>query len=119
MSNIIRTISPKGYNHGCADYAVFEYSAGDTTASCVEATSCTTCWSVGHTEGHVYAVVGEEIPVEELLTSADLDPLYSEEDVEYFLRIDPNWDESLPVPFLAKEGELTDDTELTNNEEED
>lgn len=95
-NNIIRTISPKGYNHGCADYAVFEYSAGDTVAACVEAASCHNCWQVGHDENHTYAVVGEEIPVEELLSSQDLDPLYSEED-----------------------GELTDDTELTNSKEED
>lgn len=107
--NIIRrSLSPKGYNHGCADYAVFEYSAGDAVAVCIEATSCHECWQVGHDENHVYAVVGETLPVEELLASPDLDPLYSEEDVEYFLNADTNWEELLLIPTVtAADAELS------------
>lgn len=101
INEIRRTLSPKGYNHACEDFAVFTYAPGDVFAICVEARTCTSCWQVGHDEEHVYAEVGERIKVSSLLSDPDLDPLYSEEDVEYFLSIDPNWDESLPVPTVA------------------
>ena len=114
INEIKRTLSPKGYNHACEDFAVFTYAPGDLFAICVEARTCTSCWQVGHDEEHVYAEVGERIKVSSLLSDPDLDPLYSEEDVEYFLSIDPDWNESLPVPTVA-----TTVAELTVPEEEE
>lgn len=114
IDEIRRTLSPKGYNHACEDYAVFTYDPGDLFAICVEARTCTSCWQVGHDEEHVYAEVGERIKVSSLLSDPDLDPLYSEEDVEYFLSIDPDWNESLPIPTVA-----TTVAELTVPEEEE
>ena len=101
INEIKRTLSPKGYNHACEDFAVFTYAPGDLFAICVEARTCTSCWQVGHDEEHVYAEVGERIKVSSLLSDPDLDPFYSEEDVEYFLSIDPDWNESLPAPTVA------------------
>jgi hypothetical protein len=53
------------YNHGCQNNAVWEDN-GDGTATCVEATSCCSCWQVGHSGDYVYAEVGDIIPISEI-----------------------------------------------------
>lgn len=70
---IKRTLSPKGYNHGCTDHAVFAYTVGEDTAVCVEAVSCHDCWQVGHDENHRYFKKGDMMAVSELLSDPDLD----------------------------------------------
>jgi hypothetical protein len=62
------TLSPqKYYNHGCADYAVFE-DRGDGTAVCVETNSCT--HRIHGTE-HQYRQLGETVDITELIADRD------------------------------------------------
>ena len=51
-------IAPTGYNHGCMDVAVARYDGG-TKWTVIEATSCHSCWQVGHDESHVFWSVGD------------------------------------------------------------
>jgi hypothetical protein len=53
------------YNHGCQDSATWQDN-GDGTATCLEATSCHSCWQVGHDYDHIYAEVGEVRPIDAL-----------------------------------------------------
>ena len=55
----------KQFNHGCADWAVYRAN-GDGTATCTEASNCTSCWQLGHGDDHVFAAVGDIIPMAEL-----------------------------------------------------
>jgi hypothetical protein len=54
------------YNHGCEDFAVYESTDG-ITAVCTQASSCHSCWQVGHDADHVFATVGDVVPVTKLL----------------------------------------------------
>ena len=59
------------YTHGCTDSAVYRDN-GDGTATCTEVVNCQSCWQVGHDRDHVYAELGEVVPVETLLECGDL-----------------------------------------------
>lgn len=59
------------YNHGCQDSAVYRDN-GDGTATCIEAHTCRSCWQVGHDRDHVYAEVGDVVPVRDLLADPDM-----------------------------------------------
>ena len=60
------------YNHGCNDSAVFEDN-GDGTATCIQVSNCTSCWQVGHSDGHEYARIGEVRGVADILKDRDLE----------------------------------------------
>lgn len=64
--------SARFYNHGCNDSAVFEDS-GDGTATCIQVSSCTSCWQCGHQDGHEYARTGDIRKVDDLLKDRDLE----------------------------------------------
>ena len=64
-------------NHGCDDYAIFEYKDGDSEATCVEARSCT---HAIHGVDHVYYEVGDVRPVSSLLSGPHT--VYDDEDDE-------------------------------------
>jgi len=59
------------YNHGCTAYAVYRDN-GDGTATCIEASGCTSCWQVGHDSGYIYAVVGDVMTIEDLMAHLHL-----------------------------------------------
>lgn len=61
------------YSHGCGDYAVFADN-GDGTATCTVATSCHSCWQVGHDDSHTFYEVGEVVNVDDLLRDKYLEP---------------------------------------------
>lgn len=64
-------------NHGCDDYAIFEYKDGDSEATCVEARSCT---HAIHGVDHVYYEVGDVRPVSSLLSGPHT--VYDDEEEE-------------------------------------
>lgn len=47
-----------GHNHGCRDYAIVRYVDGGR-GEVIEASSCTSCWQVGHDADHVFAREGD------------------------------------------------------------
>ena len=56
------------FNHGCSDYAVYQDN-GDGTATCVEVSSCASCWQVGHDDQHVFALIGDVVPIKKFKSS--------------------------------------------------
>ena len=55
----------KQFNHGCADWAVYRAN-GNGTATCTEASSCNSDAQLGHGDDHVFAAVGDILPMAEL-----------------------------------------------------
>lgn len=63
VNDLIACDGSTGFDHGCYDFAVFRY-LGDGQARAIKADNCTSCWQVGHDQGHIFAEVGETYQID-------------------------------------------------------
>lgn len=58
------TVDGSTGNHGCTDGAYGRY-CGNGEVAVIEASSCSSCWQVGHCNQHVFARAGEVLKIDE------------------------------------------------------
>ena len=54
------------FKHSCEDYAIFKES-GNGKAICTYVENCYGCPEIGHDDDHIFAMIGDEMEIEDLL----------------------------------------------------